>query len=152
VNLEFDPVVLERCPLFAGMSRYQVKKLVLLSEVSEFGPGDQLLRQGEHSSGMFVLLQGQVQISIDDGEHRRIIDESRPGDIFGEVGFVSGDVARTATVTALTPVKAVRIEAVRAQKGLRFYPGIANRLYRNISTVLGRRLREAHERLLHEGR
>ncbi|MBI2799863.1 MAG: MMPL family transporter [Gammaproteobacteria bacterium] len=148
VALKIDAAVLSRCPLFGGMSPYQVKKLILLSEIVEFPQGQALLTQGEVSSGMFVLLKGNVDVSIvKDGTHLTI-DQGHPGDLFGEIGFAGTGVARTATITATAPVTAVRLDATRAQKGLRFYPGIATRLFRNISKVLGARLLDSHQRLL----
>ena len=76
------------------------------------------------------------------------IDDGRPGDIFGEVGFAGTHVARSARVRAVSAVAAVRIESDRVHKGLRFYPRIATRLYRNISAILGSRLLDSHQRLL----
>jgi uncharacterized protein len=148
ITLKVDPAVLNQCPLFTDMSPYQVKKLILLSEIVEYPAGKTLLAQGEVSSGMFVLLRGSVEVSIEkDGTHRTI-DQGHAGDIFGEIGFTGPGVSRTATITAVTPVTVVRLDAPRAQRGLRFYPGIAIRLFRNICRVLGARLREAHGRLL----
>lgn len=148
VALQIDLPVLDHCPLFAGMSKYQVKKLILLSEVVNFEAGATLLRQGESSTGLYVILRGDVAVSIEKDAASLTIDHGRAGDIFGEVGFSDSEVTRTATITAVSRVSAVRIDASRAQKGLRFYPGIATHLYRNISKVLGSRLLESHQRLL----
>lgn len=148
VALKLDPQVLTSCPLFANMSRYQVKKVILLSEIEEFPTGAVLLQQGTVSSGMYVILRGTVDVGLEkDGKNVKI-GVGEPGDIFGEIGFAGEDVQRTATITAREPVTAVKIEAARARKGLRFYPGIAIRLYQNISRVLGARLLEANQRLL----
>ena len=106
------------------------------------------MRQGEVSSGMFVILKGRVEVLIEKDGQPLKIDDGEPGDIFGEVGFAGTHVARTATVRAVSAVAAVRIESDRVQKGLRFYPRIAMRLYRNISAVLGSRLLDSHQRLL----
>lgn len=148
VALDVDAAVLARCPLFEGMSRYQVKKLILLSELVDFRAGDVLIAQGEVSSGMYVLLKGEVAISIDKGEGAIVIDRGVAGDLFGEIGFAGHGAARTATVTASTPVSAVLLEATKADRGLRFYPVIATRLFRNISRLLGIRLMQSHARLL----
>ncbi len=147
IRLRIDPSVLARCPLFAGMTPYQVKKLILLSDIVEFQTGEALLKQGEQSSGMYVLLKGAVQVSIEESGEHLPIDRGQPGDIFGEIGFSDANALRTATITALRPVTTVRLDAKRAQQGLRFYPRIATRLYRNISQVLGTRLHESHVRL-----
>ena len=148
IALEVDHAVIERCPLFAGMTEYQSKQLILLSDRVEFQPGQTLMRQGELSSGMFMVLKGRVEILIEKDGQPLKIDDGRPGDIFGEAGFAGTHVARTATVRAVSAVATVRIESDRVDKGLRFYPRIAARLYRNISAILGSRLLDSHQRLL----
>jgi uncharacterized protein len=148
VALKVDSAVLTRCPLFLQMSSYQIKKLILLSEIVEFAQDDALLTQGEVSSGMYVLLSGSVDVLIENNGSQLTIDHGHAGDIFGEVGFAATGVSRTATIKATTSVTAVRLDASRAQKGLRFYPGIAARLFRNISAVLGARLMHSHQLLL----
>lgn len=148
VALNVDRRVLQRCPLFEGMSTYQVKKLILLSEVADFAPGEALLVQGERSAGLYVLLHGEVAISVARAGALLQIDRAGAGDVLGEIGFARGGTSRTATVTALTAVRAVRLDAARASKGLRFYPAIAIRLFRNIGSLLGTRLQQSHVRLL----
>lgn len=132
------------------MTRYQVKKLILLSDSVEFQPGDVVIRQGETSPGMFVILDGAVDVLFEQAGGTKTIDQGGPGDIFGEVGFAGETVARTATVRATSRVTAIRMDANRAQKGLRFYPGISTRVYRNIGAILGGRLLRSHQRLMDE--
>lgn len=148
IALQVDRAVLAQCPLFANMSQYQVKKLILLSDVVEFKEGQTLFTQGEVSAGMMVILRGSVSVSIAKDQTRLTIDTGSAGDIFGEIGFTGPSTPRTATITALGPVTAVRLDATRTIRGLRFYPSIATLLFRNISQVLGGRLLESHQRLL----
>ena len=148
ITLQVDRAVIERCPLFAGMSQFQIRKLILLSDVADFQAGDILFAQGEISSGMLVVLHGNTEVSIQKDGVRLVIDRGGPGDIFGEVGFAGTNTPRTATITAVTAVSAVRLDATRTIRGLRYYPAIATRLFRNITLILGGRLAESHQRLL----
>jgi len=148
VTLDLDPMVLARCPLFDGMTSYQVKKLVLLSDVVRFGGGESLIRQGDEADGMFVLLNGTASIVLDRDGAAVVIDRARPGDIVGEIGFAGSGVRRTASVVADVPVTAVVLDARRMHRGLRFYPALARQVYRNITTLLGQRLQQSHQRLL----
>jgi predicted RND superfamily exporter protein/CRP-like cAMP-binding protein len=146
--LEIDRQALRNCTVFADMSDFQIKKLILLAERCEFPAGEVVLRQGEISAGMFVLLSGEVTIDVAQGSRHLVIDRCGPGSIIGEIGFSGGGAPCTANVTAHSPVTAVRLEAERVRKGMRFYPAIGMRLYRNIGNLLGARLRESHARLL----
>jgi len=147
VGLQLDRNVLVRCPLFQGMSPYQTKKVVLLSQMQDFDAGSVIIEKGSRSSGMYVVLKGEAQVHFTRGELQLDIDNLKPGDVFGEIGFSGEDVERTATVVAAEPMTVVRLDAEGAEKGLRFYPRIAARLHQNISNILGRRLVESHERL-----
>ena len=148
VALELDREVLVNCPLFSGMSQFEVKKVVVLSDIEAFEPGQVMIEQGTVSRGMFVVLQGRGNISIERDGITLDIDQIGPGDMVGEIGFSGEDIERTATVTASEPMTAVRLDAASAHKGLRFYPTIAAKLHRNISNVLGARLVESHQRLV----
>ena len=150
VALQLDRQVLVNCPLFRGMSQYQVKKVVVLSHIEDYASGEVMIEQGTVSSGMYVVLRGRANISItgDDINHDIVEIEIAPGDIVGEIGFSGDNVKRTATVTAKEPMTVVRLEAGSTRKGLRFYPRIAARLHQNISNILGARLRESHQRFL----
>lgn len=148
IALELDPNVLVNCPLFRGMSQFAVKKVVVLSDIEEFEPGTTIIEQGTVSRGMYVVLKGTGNISIRRDGITLDIAGIEPGDIVGEIGFSGEGVERTATVTAREPMTVVRLDAEGAHKGLRFYPRIAAQLHRNISTILGEKLVESHDRLL----
>lgn len=62
--------------------------------------GQALMRNGERATTMMLILDGLVEISIDGS----ILAESGPGALLGERAMLEGG-ARTATVTARTPVK-----------------------------------------------
>ncbi|RLA47078.1 MAG: hypothetical protein DRR06_03565 [Gammaproteobacteria bacterium] len=147
VALKLDRDVLVECPLFQGMSPYQIKKVALLSHMQDFDAGETILKRGERSSGMYVLLKGTAQVQFDKDELTLDLDVLKPGDVFGEIGFSGTDVERTATVVAIEPISVVRLDEASTQKGLRFYPTLASRLHRNISNILGARLVESHDRL-----
>lgn len=148
VALQLDRRVLVDCPLFRNMSQFAVKKVVVLSHIQDFAPDEVVIRQGEVSRGMYVILKGHADITIERDDISLNIDEIGPGNIVGEIGFSGEDVERTATVTAREPLTVVRLDAEGTRKGLRFYPRIAARLHRNISVILGERLLESHQRLM----
>jgi uncharacterized protein len=147
VALKINRDVLVSCPLFNGMTRYDVKKVVLLSDIQEFAPGEVIVEQGTVTTGMYVVLQGTSVATLDDGPSRIELGTFQPGQVFGEIGFSGEGVERTATVTATEPSTVVRLDAESAHKGLRFHPRIAARLYRNIGNILGARLGDVNRRL-----
>jgi CRP-like cAMP-binding protein len=148
VALKIDREVIVSSPLFDRMTRYDVKKVVLLSNIQEFEPGEDVVRQGTVTNGMYVVLQGSATATLNDGGKKIELGDFMPGHVFGEIGFSGEGVERTATVTATEPTTIVRLDAESARKGLRFHPRIAARLYRNIGIILGSRLSDTNRRLV----
>jgi hypothetical protein len=68
--------------------------------IHSFPAGAELARQGEPGSSLFLVLDGVVGISVD-GES---LGELGPGAVLGERAVLEGGL-RTATVTAVTPVR-----------------------------------------------
>jgi len=141
VGLKVSRDVLYESELFEGMSKFQIRKTILLSQMQEFGSGEVVIKQGDHESDMFLVLAGEVAIIFWNGENDRRIAKCSSGQVFGEVGF-SGDIERTATVKTITDATLLRFDAEKVASSLRFYPRIAAKLNGNISKILGRHLAE----------
>ena len=91
---------LGRAPLFAGLSRDELKDLAKLTEDLEVDAGKVLCREGEVASEFFVIVDGEVEVTKDGGRIRTLSD----GDFFGEIALLE-DIRRTATVTATTALR-----------------------------------------------
>ena len=64
-----------------------------------FAPGTEIVHEGEMGKGLFVLLQGEVDISKIDRNDKVLLATLKPGALFGEISLVF-DRPATATVTA----------------------------------------------------
>ena len=62
--------------------------------------GHVLLKEGTGGNWLYVVLSGAVEISKTIDGKKYVIDVLRPGEVFGEVGFVGGK-KRTATATTV---------------------------------------------------
>jgi CRP/FNR family transcriptional regulator, cyclic AMP receptor protein len=91
---------LARCPFFAGLSRGELIELAKVTEDMEVDEGKALTREGKSGSEFFVIVEGEVSVTKDGAEIRRL----GPGDFFGEIALLE-DRPRTATVTAATPLR-----------------------------------------------
>jgi hypothetical protein len=129
------------CPLFAGLSNYQIRKTVLISELRQYDDGECLIEQGTVGRSMHVVVSGYVQVSRRGEEGNQVLAVLGPGEVFGEIGFVQ-ETYRTADVRALGPVSALRFDHNRLKKDLVLFPHIMAKLNFNISGILGRRLSE----------
>jgi CRP/FNR family cyclic AMP-dependent transcriptional regulator len=92
---------LGRAPLFQGLSRGELGELAKLTEDVEVDEGKILARQGDIGREFFVIVEGEVTVSKDGQEVRRL----SAGDFFGEMALIWDSPRRTATVTATTPLR-----------------------------------------------
>lgn len=136
--------VLQKSPLFAGMSEYQRRKAILISETNEFDTGERLIEQGTRGRSMFLVLDGQAEVVRRDPDGERVLATLGPGEVFGEIGYIRAE-ERTADVRASRPVSVLRFDCERMQKDLKFFPNIFARLKFNISTILDERLADMVE-------
>jgi len=98
-----DPIidVLTTVPLFSGLDRKQLERLAWDFRERSMPAGTVVVRQGdEQGMGFFVLVEGEMIVSVDGAEVSRL----GPGSYFGEVALLS-DRVRTATVSAGTDVR-----------------------------------------------
>lgn len=131
-------------PLFAGMTEYQIRKTIVLSELREYGDGEYVVRQGALDRSMYLLVSGELDVVRRSGNTELPGIHLTPGAVFGEIGFVH-ETRRIADVRARGPVTVLRFDHARLQRDLALFPYIMAKLNFNISGILGRRLVETVE-------
>jgi small-conductance mechanosensitive channel/CRP-like cAMP-binding protein len=95
-----------------------------------YGPGEDVVRQDDEGSSLFVVRRGRLAVRIGDAEVGRLGE----GDIFGEMSLLTGE-RRKATVTAAGEVHLVEIAKEHLEPVLRSNPELVERL----SAMLARR-------------
>ncbi|HJR45402.1 MAG TPA: cyclic nucleotide-binding domain-containing protein [Actinomycetota bacterium] len=126
--------LLRSVPLFAACSKRELSLLAGIADQLEFDSGDVIFREGETDVGLQVILEGQTEVSIGDTARRKL----GPGAFLGEIALLDGG-PRSATVTALTPVKTLSIPAWTFNATLKGEPALALKMLRE----LARRIRES---------
>ena len=92
---------LAKAPLFAALSRQELGELAKATEDLEVEEGKTLTREGDLGREFFVIVDGDVSVTQDGNEIRRL----GPGDFFGEIALIYDNARRTATVTASSPLR-----------------------------------------------
>jgi CRP/FNR family transcriptional regulator, cyclic AMP receptor protein len=107
-------------PIFSGCSKRELALIARAAKEVAHKEDTVIAREGERGIGLFLILEGQCRISIGGKTKAKL----GPGDFFGEVALLDGG-PRTATVTALTPVKLVGITGWVFRGLLMEHPSIA---------------------------
>jgi CRP-like cAMP-binding protein len=133
-----DPVeTLSRVPLFAGVRRRELKRLVERMSERTFAEGEVAVEEGRGGAGFWLIQDGNATVSIG-GE---IIRTLGSGEYFGEIALLD-DGPRTATVTAGTDMRCLGMASWEFRPFVLEHPDIALTMLQ----TLARRLRESEAR------
>ena len=80
--------LLESVPLFAGLSRRQLGKLLVKFFEKEYRPGETIFMEGEPGKALFIILAGTVSICRALGEGEEILVTLTAGGYFGELALI----------------------------------------------------------------
>ena len=89
--------VLQRVPLFADLSKHEVRVIARLFKERSFSAGETVIQEGSGGAAFFVIDSGEATVFIHSKKHTTL----KPGDYFGEIAMFD-EGARMATITAST--------------------------------------------------
>jgi CRP-like cAMP-binding protein len=116
-----EPVeALAAVPLFAGLSKRDLRRLAGSMRERTFRAGTDVLSEGEGGVGFFVIAEGEATVSVGGREVRRL----HPGDHFGEIALITGDT-RTATVRAEGELRCLGMTAWDFRPWVKEHPDVA---------------------------
>ena len=92
--------LIRQVPLFSDLDKRELQGLASSMKERNFDAGDTIAVEGQTGVGFFIIDEGEATISVK-GEEVRTLGH---GDHFGEVALID-DGARTATITAKSPLK-----------------------------------------------
>jgi CRP-like cAMP-binding protein len=107
-------------PLFQGVSRRHLRKIIKLIAVREYGDGVRVVRVGSKGEAFHIVLEGKALVELPGGDEIVL----KPGDAFGELALIDG-APRSATVIASQGLYTGRIERADFRRLLRDEPAIA---------------------------
>lgn len=139
LDVKLRSAIVKQSPVFEGFTKWQARKLIAASNIVERPAGYALIRDGESGDVMYVVIEGELEVSKGEGANRLELNRLGPGQVIGEVALMA-KVQRTADVTALTPVKLLSLNWKSLVELQRFSPYLAARLNLNIAKILGLRL------------
>jgi uncharacterized membrane protein len=131
-----DIPTLKQVPLFSLMDEDALIEVRALMTTFTFAPGQVILREGERGNAFHVVVQGHVQILVQDaGGHELIVDEVGIGGFFGELSMLTGE-PRSVRAKAIDQVTTLVLQRVEFFDFLRQHSEIAI----EVLMTLGQRL------------
>ena len=108
-NLAVNPTILKTVPLFSLFSDHQLAALFPAIQHRSYPRHSFMLRAGEKSDALYIILSGRAKIVIDDGEGREVtLTTIGPSEFFGEMSLID-EKPRSASVEALEPCEVLYI-------------------------------------------
>ncbi|HWN20715.1 MAG TPA: cyclic nucleotide-binding domain-containing protein [Gaiellaceae bacterium] len=131
-----DPGTLARLSLFAGLGAPQLEAVAAVLDDASFPRGARVIREGFDGEAFYVITAGEAAVQIDGQERARL----RPGDFFGEVSILTGDVTGADVVAETEELRCAVLAGAELVPLLRAHPELAVQML----TTSARRLQSAN--------
>lgn len=119
--------ILGRNMIFGVLNEAQRGKLVVGAHTQLFGKGERIFRQGEEGGALYVVVDGEADVYVQqDGTDTRV-NVVRSGDCLGEISLLTGEKL-SATVQATRDCDVVLIPSERMAEVLRESPELVEKL------------------------
>ena len=118
-----DVGALKNTELFADVPDEELKKVATFATLESAVDGKTIIREGGFSNDFYVIKDGTVKVEREGEE----VAELGPGDVFGEQGLLEKQ-ARSATVTATSDVRLIKIEHWELSRMKQSMPDVVEKL------------------------
>ncbi|WLT30256.1 DUF1003 domain-containing protein [Geothrix sp. PMB-07] len=105
-----DAALLADLPLFAALRPEELDLLAQAVDLRRLQPGETLFKAGDPGEAMYIVVSGEIEISVVDRAGQKIVLTGRHrGDVFGELAMLD-EGTRTATATAIIPTDLLELD------------------------------------------
>ena len=135
-------VLLKRSDLFGALDEAEVNQVADELVERHFAAGQDVVRQGDEGSSMFVVVDGLLNVFVESAGIEQKVAQLEPGEMFGEMSLLTG-APRAATVRVATACTLYEIQQATFASILEHRPELTQRL----SEVIAARQRGVDEGL-----
>jgi CRP/FNR family cyclic AMP-dependent transcriptional regulator len=148
VEVEKDMAsALAKVPIFSELSKREIQKIVSIAHKRDYKEGEEIVRKGQPSAGMYVIMRGEVKVTRRSPEGIEVrLATMGEGDFFGDVGLLD-NAPRTATITAITPSQVIGLFRPELLRLIEQEPKLASKILFKLAQIVAVRLRVTNEKL-----
>jgi serine/threonine protein kinase/CRP-like cAMP-binding protein len=107
-RLRIGELLLSRNPIFSALPVAALRHLLLNSTAVKARDGEEIVREGEKGTDLFVIIDGEVEVDRKVEGIEAFINKLSTGDFFGERGALHEET-RSATIRAMGDVELLRL-------------------------------------------
>jgi serine/threonine protein phosphatase PrpC/CRP-like cAMP-binding protein len=133
----------EQIELFSELTRPELLKVLRIVYERTFEDGDVILRQGDESDALYLIVKGAVNLSVEGADITRL----DAGQHFGELALFGEDHTRTATATSEGSSMLLVISAGKFQRLISEELEIGNKLLTRLVRRAAAQIRAMNQRL-----
>jgi serine/threonine protein phosphatase PrpC len=130
--------VLRRMPLFRHLIYKEILRVLNVTTVREYTPGEPIIKEGTPGDEMFILLRGKIRLHKNDA----FITYLEPGAHIGEMALVDRRQPRSASATAEERSRMLGLKRRDFYEIIRKEPQLSVKLLWAFTQVLAERLRK----------
>jgi len=115
--------LLSEMPLLSNLNGERISEIVRVSEKRSYKPNELIIREGDITSGFFLILDGQVEVQ----QRSRPLRRMGRGQFFGETALIQNE-SRSADVIAIQSTTCLKLTATYLKELIQVDPQIAIKL------------------------
>jgi CRP-like cAMP-binding protein len=135
-------MILKQAELFEGLSMEFIRQVMDVAVRESRGEGEILFRGGDRPDRFYILIQGQVQLTLEPNG-AQVYSVDHPGELIGWSALVDRESFSTAGKCAVKS-DLLRLDRNRFLTLLNSDSDTAAHLYKNLSKALGHRLMQLY--------
>ena len=140
MELSAHAKLLASIPMFSSIPQEDIEDLSATLTVRDLQKGDDVFRQGDKGAKLYVIQEGEVEISVGEKERKVVLTNLHKGQYFGEMSIMDGS-PRSATATATRAASLLELDRKQFVEFLKRRP--LSSIY--IMAELGDRMRATNE-------
>jgi PPM family protein phosphatase len=130
--------VLRKMPLFRHLIYKEILRLLNVTTVREYAPGEEIIKEGTPGDEMYILLRGKIRLHKNDA----FITHLEPGSHIGEMALIDRRQPRSASATAEERSRVLLLSRRDFYEIIRKEPQLSTKLLWSFTQVLAERLRK----------